>query len=129
MLIPCRERTLATIWTIQHLGMPEGFSHWREYADYVDELMDRAEYNEVWLLDDNGERCAYFAWCLSDDIHHKGTIFDVTNVVIKPGSKCASKLWREVYGLAQAEDCEWVSRCSHEDDGSIRNLFRRVNHG
>lgn len=126
MMIPCKERTLAVIWTVQHLGLPDGFSHWRDYADYVDALMDRAEYNEVWLLDEYGTRCAYFAWCLSEDIHHKGTIFDVTNVVIRPGAKCASKLWRNVYALAQAENCEWVSRCVHNDDGSITNTFKRI---
>lgn len=127
-LVRCKERTLAIVWTFNHLGLPEGFKDFNSWADYVDDLMDEAEYNEYWLLDDEGYKVAYFAWCLSNDIHHKGCIFDVTNVVVKPGVsfKVSAALCREIHTLAKANGCEWVSRCVHEDDGSIRNLFKRV---
>lgn len=129
MMTRCVDRSHAIVWTVRHLGIPEGFESFSEYFAYVNSLMDYAEYNETYLMDSKGEPVAYFAWCLSEDIHHKGTIFDVTNVVIKPGSKCAPTLWREVHLLALMEGCDWVSRCSHESDGSVKNHFRRVNHG
>lgn len=127
-LVRCKDRTLATVWTFNHLGLPEGFDTWTDWADYVDELMDEAGYEEYWLLDDDGNKVAYFAWCYSNDIHHLGSIFDVTNVVVKPGAsyKVTATLCREIHRLAKASGCDWVSRCVHEDDGSIRNLFKRV---
>lgn len=127
-LVDCKERTLAMVWTFNHLGLPEGFKDFKEWADYTDELMDEAEYSEHWLLDDRGYKVAYFAWCYSNDIHHKGCIFDVTNVVVKPNAdfKVYSGLTRKIHAMAKAMGCEWVSRCVHEDDGSIRNLFKRV---
>lgn len=127
--VPVSNREQAIVWTVLQLGLPEGFAHLTEYIDYVNTLMDEAEYDECYVVDDRGNYCAYFAWCYSADIHHKGSIFDVTNVVVKPGTNCASKVWREIIKLAREYECEWLSRCSHEADGSIKNHFRRINHG
>lgn len=125
--VGCRHQ--ATVWSATQLGLPEGFAHIDEYVKYVDELMDDACYEEMWLMDDSGMYHAYVAFCISQDAHHKGDIFDVTNIVIRQGSSCASTLWRMMVDLAKANECHWISRCSHEDDGSVRNYYRRINHG
>lgn len=128
-LVPVSCRQQATLWSASQLGIPEGFASLMDYTDYVDALMDDAGYDEMWLMDDDGAYHAYVAVCISRDAHHKGDIFDVTNVVIKPGSKCASKLWRLLVDMAKLNGCQWISRCSHERDGSVRNYYRRINHG
>lgn len=128
-LVPCTNRQRATVWSAMQLGLPEGFAHMQEYIEYVDELMDDAGYEEMWLMDGSGEYHAYVAWCIGNDAHHKGDIFDVTNIVVREDSKCAYKLWRMLVELAKANDCEWISRCTHEADGSVRNLFRRISNG
>lgn len=125
-LVPVSCRQQATVWSATQLGLPKGFAHMGEYIEYVDELMDDAGYDEMWLMDDSGNYVAYVAFCIGRDAHHKGDIFDVTNIVIKQGSSCAPKLWRMMIELAKANECQWISRCSHEADGSVRNIFRRV---
>lgn len=125
--VGCRHQ--ATVWSATQLGLPSGFAHMQEYIEYVDDLMDDSGYEEMWLMDDDGSYHAYVAFCLGRDAHHKGDIFDVTNVVIRPGSNCASTLWRMMVDLAKANDCQWISRCSHEPDGTVRNYYRRIKHG
>lgn len=127
-LVKCKERTLAEVWTFNHLGLPDGFADLKEWADYVDDLLDEEGLEEYWLIDDAGYKVAYFSWCYSYDIHHKGAIFDVTNVVVKPGAdfKVSRELARKIHQMAKHHECEWVSRCVHEDDGSVRNIFRRA---
>lgn len=48
----CTERASAIVWTVAHLGLPEGFTTLSEYADYVDELMDDAGYEELFQNED-----------------------------------------------------------------------------
>lgn len=128
-LVPVSCRQMATVWSATQLGLPEGFAHMGEYIEYVDSLMDDAGYDEMWLMDDSGNYHAYVAVCIAQDAHHKGDIFDVSNIVIKEGSSCASTLWRMMIDMAKTNGCQWISRCSHEADGSVRNVFRRINHG
>lgn len=126
-LEPVIERHLAIQWTVSYLGIPEGFDKCT-YRGWVNRLMDSADYEEWYLVDDLGSPQAYFAFCISEDIHHRGDIFDVTNVVIKPNAPPAVNklLMRTIYNMAKAYKCQWVSRCVHETDGSIRNVFKRV---
>lgn len=122
-------RYLATMWTVKRLGLPDGFAGPVTYSLYVDEIMDSAEYEEVFVLDSEGRKVAYFSWCVSNDIHHKGDILDITNVVINPDADTVGLqkfLVKRFKTLATLNDCSWVSRCVHEADGSIRNLFKRV---
>lgn len=127
--VESESRYIATMWTIARLGLPEGFAGSVTYSLYVDEIMDSAEYEEVFVVDSEGHKVAYFSWCISNDIHHKGDILDVTNVVINPYEDSLSLrkfLAKRFKTLAELNDCSWVSRCVHEDDGSIRNIFKRV---
>lgn len=126
---PTRDRSAAIVWTVEYLGLPEGFHTVSEYADHVDSLMDSAGYEEYYFRNSNGYPVAYVAVCVSNDIHRKGDIFDVTNIVFKPRDAHAPFVWRWVNDEARRRGCEWVSRCEHNRDGSITNLFRRVSHG
>lgn len=125
-LVPCKERTLLYTWQVSHRGIPEGFDNFAEYANYLDELFDCAGYEEHWYVNEEGKREAYVAWCIGMDAHRKGDIFDVTNIVVKPGSKCGPRLWREMVALARANGCQWISRCSHMEDGSMKYIYRRI---
>lgn len=121
------ERTLLYTWQVHYRGIPEGFDSFNAYADHLDELFDNAGYEEMWFVDpDSGRRVAYAAWFIGMDAHHKGDIFDVTNIVIAPGQKVSRKVWRELVDLARLNDCQWISHAKHEHDGSIRNIFRRI---
>lgn len=122
----CTERASAIVWTVEHLGLPEGFTTLSDYADYVDELMDDAGYEEFYFKNAKGYPVAYVALCISNDIHHKGDILDITNIVLKPRSGYAPWVWRWVLAEATRRGCQWVSRCEHEHDGSIRNVFKRI---
>lgn len=124
-IVPCGERTLLYLWQVHYRGIPEGFKDFNEYADYLDELFETAGYEEMWFIED-GHKVAYAAWCIGMDAHHKGDIFDVTNIVIAPGRKVANKVWRELVALAKLNDCKWISHAKHEEDGSLRNIFRRI---
>lgn len=119
------DRTLLYTWQVHYRGIPEGFDGFADYADYLDELFDTAEYEEMWFVI-NGHRVAYAAWCIGMDAHHHGDIFDVTNIVIAPGRKVASKVWKELVALAKLNGCKWISHAKHEADGSLRNIFRRI---
>lgn len=119
----------ATLWTVQRLGVPEGFPGEITYSLHVDEVMDSAGYEEEFIVDSEGRKVAYFSWCISNDIHRKGDILDVTAVVINPSVKAPGLqkfLAKRFKALAELNECQWVSRCVHEDDGSIRNIFKRI---
>ena len=123
---PVVDRALAIVWTVEYLGLPEGFSTFSEYADWVDDLMDSAGYEEFYFKGPDGSTVGYVSVCISNDIHHKGDIFDVTSIVFKPRTATAPMVWRWVYAEAKRRGCHWVSRCEHNHDGSIRNIFKRV---
>lgn len=125
---PVVERTLLYHWQVSYRGIPDGFADFSEYANYLDELFETAGYEEMWFIED-GKRVAYAAWCIGMDAHHKGDIFDVTNIVISPGRKVASKVWKELVELAKLNNCKWISHAKHEADGSLRIIFRRIKHG
>lgn len=121
------DRTLLYLWQVQYRGIPEGFKDFSEYADHLDELFDTAGYEEMWFVDAESDfRVAYVAWCIGMDAHHYGDIFDVTNIVIAPGRKVASKVWKELVALAKLNGCKWISHAKHEADGSLRSIFRRI---
>lgn len=122
-------RLSAIMWTAQHLGVPKGFRGLHDYMGYVEDLMDTGEYDEEYIVDlDTREPVAYFAWCVSNDIHHKGDIFDVASMVIDPDND--SKALRRHLSvrfkeLALLNDCKWVSRCKHEGE-TMRVYFKEV---
>lgn len=121
-------RYAAVMWTVDHLGLPKGFNGPVGYSLYVDEVMDNAGYEEEYILDSEGRPVAYFAWCIGQDIHHKGDILDVTSVVINPhvDAKGLQKfLAKRFKTLAHLNDCQWVSRCKHEGE-TLRVYFKEV---
>lgn len=124
--VPVIDRAAAIVWTVEYLGIPEGFSTFSEYADWVDDLMDSTGDEEYYFKGPDGSLVAYVAVCISNDIHHKGDIFDVTSIVFRPRTSAAPQVWRWVYEEAKRRGCHWVSRCEHNHDGSITNIFKRV---
>lgn len=119
----------ATMWTVEHLGVPEGFEGPITYSLHVDEVMDSAGFEEEFVVDAEGRKVAYFSWCISNDVHRRGDILDVTAVVINPSVEAPHLqryLAKRFKTLAVNNECQWVSRCVHEADGSIRNVFKRV---
>lgn len=122
-------RYSATMWTVDRLGLPEGFPGRVTYALHVDDVMNSAGFSEEYVVDSTGRQVAYFSWCVSNDIHRKGDILDVTAVVIRPGVEAPGLhkfLAKRFKILAELNECQWVSRCVHEPDGSIRNIFKRI---
>ncbi len=127
--VEAKNRFRAIRWTVEHLGLPKGFEgHFVGYSLYVDEVMDMSGCREEYVLDSTGKHVAYFAWCVSCDIHHKGDILDVTSVVINPeaDSKGLQRfLAKRFKYFAELHDCDWVSRCKHEGE-TMRVYFKEV---
>lgn len=119
----------AMTWVIERLGIPEGFTDRFEYIDHVYRLMDESDWEEIYVIDQFGNKVAYFTFCISQDIHRKGDILDITQVVTNPFvehegvARYMTALFKE---LAVYNECQWVSRCVHLPDGSIKNIYRRV---
>lgn len=121
-------RFTATMWSLDQLGLPEGFNGPISYSLYVNEIMDKAGLEEEYVLDSEGNLVAYYAWCISSDLHHKGDVLDVNSVVINPRLKPKGLhkfLAQRFKDLADINDCKWVSRCKHED-GTVRVFFKEV---
>lgn len=127
--VEAKSRSCAIRWTVEHLGLPRGFEgHFEDYSRYVDEIMDMSGCREQYVLDSTGKQVAYFAWCVSCDIHHKGDILDVTSIVINPkeDSKGLRRFLVECFKcFAELHDCDWVSRCKHEGE-TMRVYFKEV---
>ena len=120
----------AIMWTVHHLGVPTGFRDFWDYEGYVNIIMDTAEFEEEYIVDSTtGNLVAYFTWCVSNDIHHKGDIMDVTNLVIDPEFE-SRELHRFLSGrfkeLAELNGLQWVSRCKHDSAGIMKVYFKEV---
>lgn len=120
----------AIMWTVQHLGIPKGFRDYFDYEGYVNATMDTAGFDEEYVIDDaTGKLVAYFAWCVSNDIHHRGDIMDVTSLVVAPenDSKELHRYLSERFKfLGKLHGCSWVSRCKHSAGGTVKVYFKEI---
>ncbi|UCS82771.1 host specificity protein [Yersinia phage vB_YenP_Rambo] len=121
-------RFTATMWSLDQLGLPKGFNGPISYSLFVNDIMDDSGLEEEYVMDSDGNLVAYYAWCVSQDLHHKGLILDVNSVVINPSLKPKGLhkfLTKRFKDLAVLNDCNWVSRAKHED-GTVRVFFKEV---
>lgn len=126
--VEAKSRFKAVMWTVEHLGLPKGFDGPVGYYLYVNDVMDNAGYEEEYIVDSCGNQLAYFAWCIGQDIHHKGDILDITSVVINPDVDATGVqrfLAKRFKTLATLNDCQWLSRCKHEGE-TLRIYFKEV---
>lgn len=126
--VEATSRFKAVMWTVEHLGLPKGFNGPVGYYLYVNDVMDDAGYEEEYIVDSYGNQLAYFAWCIGQDVHHKGDILDITSVVVNPNvdAKGVQRfLAKRFKTLAMLNDCQWVSRCKHEGE-TLRIYFKEV---
>lgn len=125
-IVKCTDRSYAIIWAVIRQGIPEGFESFDDYSEHCNRVMQESGQDERYVLNSKGEPIAYLSICISEDMHHKGDIFDITNVISAPYAKLGKEIATWIYKTAKLNGCSWVSRCKQEDDGSIRNIFKRI---
>lgn len=123
-----KSRFEATMWTVEHLGLPKGFEDLLDYSLHVDEVMDAGGFQEEYIMSRHGVPVAYLAWFIGSDVHHRGEILSVHSMVIDPEEATKELrmfINRYLHHLAKLNECSWVSRYKH-DGGALRNYFKEV---
>ena len=126
-LIPERDRHIGEDFVIQTFGIPDGFSDCT-YREHLKELMGTA--TEYYITDHNGLVLAYVAWNITNDIHRRGDILDVHQLILHPGFRGSRELLREVWtlmkNLAYVNKCDFISHYKHVNSSIINHITRRV---
>lgn len=122
----------AVRWVVEAFGIPKGFSGYEEYSDYLNSFVEDSGMFEEYIFDKaTGSLVAYFTWCVGTDIHRKGDILDVTQLIVDPSvaPKGLHRFLVERFEeLAKVNHCDWVSRCKHEGS-TLRIFYKEINHG
>lgn len=122
-----RDRSVGENFVIETFGVPDGFTE-SEYREYLFGLMQCA--HEYYIVDNSYNILAYIAYNVSNDIHRKGDILDVHQLIINPAHRerkaVIKSVWKLIKTVATINKCDFISHYKHVNPSIINHITRRV---
>lgn len=118
-----RER--AIFWTHERLGTPHGFDNYKEWSEWVNEVLNDSDLHQEYIYDEHTP-VGFWAYQYGNSIHHKGRVLDIQMLVLAPHRRDSRKVWKEILRVAKLNKFSWVARRQHQPDGSIKTIYTEV---